>query len=70
MLQTKTALRFRKALPPPRAAGRELPRGLSRALKTPRRGVFAGRDVGRPARAVLVPDGAQTPAFPERNTKK
>ena len=47
-----------KALPPSRAAGRELPRGLSRALKTPRRGVFAGRDVRRPARAVLVPDGA------------
>ena len=45
-------------------------RGLSRALKTPRRGVVASRDVGRPARAVLVPDGARTPAFPGRNAKK
>ena len=60
-----------KALPPPRAAGRELPRGLSRALKTPRRGVFAGRDARRPARAVLVPDGAPSVRnVPGRRNKK
>ena len=29
--------------------------GISRALKTPRRGVFAGRGAGRPARAVRFP---------------
>ena len=69
--QQKTALRSRKALPPSRAAGRELPRGLSRALKTPRRGVFAGRDVGRPARAVLAPDGAPSVRnVPGRRNKK
>ena len=33
-------------------------RGLSRGLKTVHWTVFAGRDVRRPARAVLVPDGA------------
>ena len=49
---------FRKAAPTSGPADRRIPRGLSRALKRLRRSLFAGRDAGRPARAVLVPDGA------------
>ena len=45
----KTALRFRKAV-----CG-ALCSGLSRALKTPHRGVFAPRYAERGARAVLAP---------------
>ena len=37
--------------------------GLSRALKTPHRGVFAPRYAKRPTRPVLVPDGAPRTAF-------
>ena len=37
--------------------------GLSRALKTPHRGVFAPRYAKRGARAVLAPDGAPCTAF-------
>ena len=47
----KTAL-----LPPLICTFHSFPRGLSRALKTPHRGVFAPRYSERGARAVLVPD--------------
>ena len=60
----KTALRFRKAV-----CG-ALCSGLSRALKTPHRGVFAPRYAERGARAVLVPDGAPIRSVPGNCNKK
>ena len=51
----------------PRTAGRKSPP----SVQTNRRGVFAGRDVRRPARAVLVPDGAPfVRNVPGRRNKK
>ena len=44
--------------------------GLSRALKTPHRGVFAPRYAERGARAVLVPDGAPILNIPGNGNKK
>ena len=44
--------------------------GLSRALKTPHRGVFAPRYAERGARAVLVPDGAPVRNVPGNCNKK
>ena len=44
--------------------------GLSRALKTPHRGVFAPRYAKRGARAVLVPDGAPVRNIPGNCNKK
>ena len=45
-------------------------RELSRALKTPHRGVFAPRYAERGARAVLVPDGAPIRSVPGNCNKK
>ena len=44
--------------------------GLSRALKTPHRGVFAPRYAERGAQAVLVPDGAPVRNIPGNRNKK
>ena len=64
-LQQKTAL-----LPPLICTFHSFPRGLSRALKTPHRGVFAPRYAKRGARAVLVPDGAPVRNVPGNRNKK
>ena len=61
----KTAL-----LPPLICTFHSFPRGLSRALKTPHRGVFAPRYAKRGARAVLVPDGAPIRNIPGNYNKK
>ena len=56
--------------PPPSRISRTIPRGLSRALKTPHWGVFAPRYAERGARAVLVPDGAPVRSVPRNRNKK
>ena len=57
-------------LPPPSRTSHTIPRGLSRALKTPHWGVFAPRYAKRGARAVLVPDGAPVRNVPGNCNKK
>ena len=57
-------------LPPLICTLHSFPRGLSRALKTPHRGVFAPRYAKRGARAVLVPDGAPIRNIPVNYNKK
>ena len=56
--------------PPLIRISRTIPRGLSRALKTPHWGVFAPRYAERGARAVLVPDGAPIRSVPGNCNKK